>query len=584
MKHPHTNFMNTGKLFLFIFISSTIIFYLSCAHQIPPSGGPDDKTPPKVLWAAPPAGTVNVPKKSEIVFNFSKWVSPQNIDKCLSVFPLPSGGVKISVSGRKITVRPKAVFSDSTTYHIVFNTSLNDLHGNSIGTPYQHYFSTGPTIDSGRVFGCVALGDAKGVQPKVALYTRAGKGDTIYFGLPSYLTQTDSGGSFSFENIHRGAYEILAFTDANGNNRLDPTGEAAFAPVQKNIVLDRTAGPLVLYPVNCDTSTRHIATLSPLSRTCIAGEWAGGGTLPDSLYDAAWRIEAVESPRVVAIQNYFTVLHTRRFLLGLADTLGLAPFRLVYTKHAPMLFGTTTVLRDTIRFNGLTNADTVRPAVRGFDPRTNAELKPVIKLFWSKPVRSAAAQWPCLDTLKNRVDVNLSRGFGDTTTLTPVRALTPDMGYSIRIPDSVFTDIGGNSPHDSQGVVISFVTISEKDICFSISGSGASCPKGDSALLWQFLPLGKQNSYFSRDAAGKFRFDSLLAGKGRIRLFSDVNHDSVPTPGSLIPWTPPEQYWVFPDTVEARARWDVEGVSVTCETCKSKAMPAQKPAVEEKKK
>jgi hypothetical protein len=576
--------MKSSKIIRLLFIAESCIIIL-CAHQIPPSGGPDDKKPPAVLSSAPPAGTVNVPKKSAIVFTFAEWINPQNADRSLSVFPAPQGGVKISVSGRKVIVRPKTAFSDSTTYHIVFNTSLSDLHGNSIGTPYQHYFSTGPSIDSGRVFGCIVLGDAKGMQPKVALYTRGtGKGDTVFFGQPSYLTQTDSSGTFSFDNIHRGAYEIIAFADANSNNRLDPAGEAVFAPVQKTIALARAAGPLVLYPVVCDTTTRHIVLLSPLSRTCLAGEWTGGSTLPDSLYDASWRVEAAESPRVVAIRQYIPVFHTRRFLLSLSDTLGLAPFRLVYTEHVPLLFGKGTALRDTIRFNGLATLDTVAPVMKGFDPRGNADLKPVIKLFWSKPVRAGIARWPCVDTLKNKVDVFLFKALGDTTTLSLARALAPDMSYSITIPDSIFKDISGNSPRDTQGIVIKFTTLSEKDICFSISGGGASCLKGDSLQTWQFLPLGKQKAYLSKDIAGQFRFDSITAGKGRIGLFTDNNRDSVPTAGSLVPWIPPEQYWVFPDTIEARARWDVEGVSVTCETCRPKVMRAPKPVIEEKKK
>jgi hypothetical protein len=340
----------------------------------------------------------------------------------------------------------------------------------------------------------------------------------------------------------------------------------------------------VLHPVVCDTTTRHIATLSPVSPACLAGEWTGGTTLPDSLYDASWRIEAVESPRVIVIRQYIPVFHTRRFLLALADTFGLAPFRLVYTKQSPLLFGKGAALRDTIRFNGVANPDTAAPAMKGYDPRANADLEPVIRLFWSKPVRAGCARWPCVDTLKNKADLFLFQGFGDTTTFTAGRALAAGMSYAITMPDSVFKDISGNSPRDSQGIVITFTTLDEKDICLSISGGGASCLKADSPQTWQFLPLGKQKAYLSKDIAGQFRFDSIAAGKGRIGLFTDNNRDSQPTAGSLIPWIPPEQYRLFPDTIEARARWEVEGVSVTCETCRPKAIRTQMPVIDEKKK
>jgi hypothetical protein len=578
--------MKSSTIFRCLFaIGFCVVFF--CAHQIPPSGGPDDKTPPGVLSVSPPAGTVNTPKNGTIVFTFAEWISPQNIDKCLSVFPAPTGGVEVSVSGRRVLVKPKKGFSDSTTYHIAFNTTLNDLHGNSIGTPYQHFFSTGPSIDSGRVFGCVILNDGKVVQPKVALYLKAAGGvaDTAFFGLPSYLTQTDSSGTFSFNNIHRGAYEIIAFSDANNNNRLDPTGEPVFAPVEKKLLLDRTIGPLDLYLVECDTTTRHIAALTTVSSTCLTGEWAGGGPLPDSLYDTSWRVEGVESTRIIPIRQYITVFHSKRFFLDLTDTLGLAPFRLVCTKHSPLLYGNGKILWDTLRFNGVTRRDTSSPEVKGYEPKTFADLKPDIRLFWSRPVKAGSARWHCLDTLKNKVDVFLSQGYGDTTTFTVGRALDPDMRYSITLPDSLFKDINGNIPRDTQGIVIKFSTIAEKDICFSLSG-GASSLAPDSLRTWQFFPLGKPQSYLAKFGGAQFRFDSIPAGKGRIAFFTDRNRDKSATAGSLIPWIPPEQHMVLPDTIEARARWDVEGISLTCETCrpKKKAQPVTPEPVQEKKK
>jgi hypothetical protein len=59
----------------------------------------------------------------------------------------------------------------------------------------------------------------------------------------------------------------------------------------------------------------------------------------------------------------------------------------------------------------------------------------------------------------------------------------------------------------------------------------------------------------------------------------------MPSPGSLVPWVAPEEFRAFPDTVEARARWDVEGISVpaACELCAPKIKPKPVPAEGEKK-
>jgi hypothetical protein len=565
-------------------IAAMACFVVVCAHEVPPTGGPDDKAPPAVLWTSPLTGSTNVPVKSTITFNFSKWINPLNVDKCLAVFPTVGGGVKVTVSGRKVMVRAKRAFSDSVTYHVIFNTSLSDFHGNSVGTPYQFHFSTGPTVDSGHVFGCVVAGEGKTLQPRVALFARtpADSGDSILFALPSYLTQTDSAGTFSFDNIHRGTYELLAFLDDNGNNKIDPGREAVFAPFRNRIVLDKTVGPLVLFGVLCDTTTRHIAALRPLSATCIAGEWTGGTGMPDSAYANDWSVEAKDTKRRVEIKQYVSVHHSQRFIIILSDTLGLAPFRLVYRKQSPLLMGKRIVQRDTILFNGLASADTVIPVVKGADPQSATDLKPLVRIFWSKPVICRATKWFCEDSLGAKTDLAIAPQLSDTTTIIVKRSLTPGMAYAIVLPDSLFKDVSGNSPKDSVGIVLKFKTLTDQDFCFSISG-GAPCLKGDTLRTWQFTPFGKK-PYLTKDKGGNFRFDTLPASKGKLSYFIDVNHDGMPSPGSLVPWVAPEEFRSFPDTVEARARWDVEGISVpaACELCAPKIKP--KPPAEGEKK
>jgi hypothetical protein len=561
--------MIINKMYKVLFVISAC-WLMFCAHQVPPSGGPDDKTPPMIQYTSPRIGSVNVPVTSSVEFVFSEWVNTRNADKCVSVFPPPPDGVKVGASGRKIKVRPKRAFSDSTTYHVVVSTALSDLHSNSLGNSFQFFFSTGPSIDSGTATGCVVQTGTKVMQPKVALYTRK-KGDpsdTVFFGQPSYLTQTDSAGNFSLENIHRGTYEIIAFSDENSNNRFEPGKETVFAPVERKFTLDRSAGPFALYRVLCDTTTRRIALLSPVSSTLLLGELTGGSTLAPSLYDSTWRVEQAEKRTTVAIKEYVAVGRSNRFILRLSDSLTLAPYLLVYAKQSPLPAGSQGREKDTIRFNGTVAKDTVGPKPTVPAPALNVPLRPAIRLPWSKPVAARRAQWVCTDSLKDTAAVLLSDGFGDTTVFTFKKNLRPGMKYAIAMPDSLFADCSGNMPKDSAGITLKFSTISDQDICFSVSG-GASCLPADPLRKWLFLPMAKQESYTSRDSAGMFRFDSIPASKGFAAFFTDFDKDGKPTTGSLVPWIRPEPYRVFPDTIEARARWDVEAGTVhgACDAC-----------------
>jgi uncharacterized protein (DUF2141 family) len=566
-----------------------IALFVACAHQIPPGGGPDDKTPPAVRSTAPSRGALNVSVNTAITITFSEWIQPLNVDRSVTMFPPPKGGIKVTVSGKKLVVKPKQALADSTTYHLALNTALSDLHGNSIGTPLDLFFSTGPTIDSSRIFGCVIMQDGKAQQPKVALFPAgaADSSDTVLFGMPSYLTQTDSAGFFSFDNIHRGSYVCVAFLDDNNNGRLDPGREQVFAPVKKRIALDKAAGPVPLYPVVCDTTAMRITTLKPLSPTCLYGEWTGAITMAAPVWDMhSWHIKGVNDNRNVPVKAYVPVQGSRRFFLKLADTLGLAPFRLFTVIISPLrrsvAKGDTVNAGDTIRFNGVTRSDTVPPAVRGVEPPPGTaaavELKPLVKLVWSKPVTANFTRWNCLDSAGDSVAARVSPGYGDTTFFFLAKSLVPDTKYSMKFPDSAFSDICGNSPVDTAGIKIGFRTMLDRDLCFSMSGGipchGAS-PSADSLRKWIFMPLGGQKRYVVPDKGGQFRYDSIPSGRGLMGLFTDVNGDGMLTKGSLVPWSPPEPFRMFPDTVEARKNWDIEGVTFTgaCEECVKKTAP-----------
>lgn len=232
-----------GYCFVFVFL------LLSCARQIAPSGGPDDKTPPSIRATTPAIGTVGFPLNGSVGFIFSEWIDPVSAEACVSIFPPPLQGVKIKAHGKTMSIKPVKTFSESTTYHIEFNMSLKDLHGNSVGAPYHYFFSTGKTIDSGKAFGCIVSSEKFQSQPKISLFAEnIGKfPDSSYFNLPSYVVQTDSLGNFSFEHIRKGTYRVVGFIDANNDNKLQPGTEQAFASTERSISLDTVVGRYLFF-------------------------------------------------------------------------------------------------------------------------------------------------------------------------------------------------------------------------------------------------------------------------------------------------------------------------------------------------
>lgn len=589
------------------------LMFLSCAHQAGPSGGPKDEVPPCIIRSIPESGTLNHPVKRKIILYFSEWVDIRSVKKSVTVFPTLTDGFKVTVGGRRVEISPKTFFAESTTYHIGINTGLTDLHSVSVGTPFNFFFSTGPTLDSGIVTGCAIDTEKEVVQPKVALYRCDGDSvpDTAFLQLPSYLIQTDSTGSFRFEHIRSGTYILLAFNDDDNDNRITPGKEIAYASREKSFVLEKEAGPFVLFPASTDTLSPTVSRIKAISATVISGEWAEGTR--GGRLDNAWEIISLDSATAApAIKDYIPVIDSRFFILKLSDSLTAGSYSLIYTInpriHIPLPISDTSegndtiaVLRDTIRFNGTVYPDTAAPYLRDTWPKDTAALDPSITLTWTKPVRATVNEWFVADTAGDTVMLSVDTLYGETSVFRPLHKLSPGQYYTLSIPSDNFEDFVGNKPlqqidttksdtagsdtartdktdEDTVAVFsVSFLTIAAKDLCYSLSG-GASCLEPDSLRIWLFRPFKTAAEYATADSSNSFRFDSIPGGKGTLGYFVDYNNDSTYSPGSLFPWVPPEPRFTFTDTVEARARWDIEGIEVpACDECPEEKEPPASP-------
>jgi hypothetical protein len=540
---------------------------------MPPPGGPDDKTPPGVLSVAPAPGSVNHPVKTKVTIEFSEWVDPLQAERLLTLFPPLEKGHTVEITGKRLTIAPRKAFAESTTYHIEIGTGFKDLHGNSIGTPFQLVFSTGPVLDSGRVFGCVAQRQPS-AQPKAALF-RHGEfpiHDTTLLGLPSYLTQTDSSGLFSFNNIRRGVYTLIAFLDSDNDNRLDAGKDAAFASSVRSVQVDSTVGPMVLYPASSDTVALRIASVKALTPLLASVDWSGiapAGFRVDTMrMSIVPRDSAIKPPQISAVVQ---LKNSSRCILRFNDSLRATGYGLAYTicQRIPNLTSADS-LADTISFNGTTLADTVAPKLQATQPKGVVALMPAMSLVWSEPVQPSIATWWMADSTGDSVVVQIDTALSDTTVLNVARRLLPGKSYAMKIPASSFTDPSGNPPADSTdsaSVQIAFRTISEDSICYSLSGASACLPT-DPRRIWMFSPINGAMPYRCNDRNATFRFDSIPGAKGLISWFVDSDSNRTVSSGSLFPWQTPEEIGSFADTVEARAHWDIEGIDITpCEVC-----------------
>jgi len=288
----------------------------ACAKSAFPPGGPLDTIPPYVVVAAPADSSTHVSRTSGVEILFSEGMDPTSVRDGLRLYP-PAGRALFDWSGRRVRVSWERPFAESTTYILLLSGAARDLRGVPMGRPLTIRFSTGPSLDRGRITGVLRAKTlpTKGV-PILAFADSLGpRPDTSDVG-PSYATETDTSGAYALTALpfDRG-FTVHAFYDQNRNGYMEDdvdilagypgsvrlTPEHPVADSINIVAVNQLAPGVVTGSVATRDSTaririeaRDVADSSYVRRVERIG--SGSYTLP--LPAARYRLAAIRAPVV----------------------------------------------------------------------------------------------------------------------------------------------------------------------------------------------------------------------------------------------------------------------------------------------
>lgn len=201
-----------------------IILGLSCASQGVISGGPEDKTPPKVVEEkSSPNYQTNFSERI-IELTFDEFVTINNPLKELVISPPLTYLPRIEGRGKKIkfSFNENEALKEEATYSINFGQSIKDFRANNPLENYTFVFSTGDYIDSLSIAGTVVKGidNKKMKDVLVMLYTDL-RDSVPFLEKPFYSTRTDAEGKFKINNIKSDTFKLFALKDENVNYLYD---------------------------------------------------------------------------------------------------------------------------------------------------------------------------------------------------------------------------------------------------------------------------------------------------------------------------------------------------------------------------
>jgi len=547
----------------FFILFSFLLF--SCARQVPPSGGPEDTTPPQVLDHLPPSSATRVPSESKLKIFFSEPMDRRSVEE--SIFISPPLSRRAYWKGQFLTLAPLCSLSSGCTYVITLGTGCRDLHGNPLLQAYTFAFSTGDSIDQGSIGGWSFFQGEPIGGASIWAY-RSPNGANPLAAPPDYVTQSGIGGHFQFGYLAKGSYLIFALQDKNRDGRWDPTSEPLAVPPQELVLTTGSSSVKGLYLSLAlrDTTLPDLISLQPMDREKLRLVFDqpmdslqiftpssyslsfAGGYLP---IRALWPdYKKVDRVYLLTGRQEKGRMYTLR-MKGMRDRWGnpLSPSSVE------------------VSFSGSSLPDTLPPKLQWIYPSDGAKALPLrtrVKLFFSEPMnRLSVESGFCLLGMEgDTIPGDFHWLAPNLCWYIPKKGLPKLASLQVRLEGDEVKDLAGNRLGDST-LTYSFSTLNP-DTLGSLCGMVAlRDTTQEGSILLSCKGVDGQLTYVKRvRGPGPYTVDSLVCGRYILRAWLDRNGNHRFDRGKAFPFTPAELFTVYPDTVRVRARWKTEGVDL----------------------
>ncbi|MEO5674109.1 MAG: Ig-like domain-containing protein [Chitinophagales bacterium] len=211
------------RFFYYFFISLILV---SCASQIPPTGGIKDILPP-VVEKENPKNLSTYFHSPRISITFNEFVQLSDATNQIFFSPALTSKVEYRLHGKTLLISMPDSLKANTTYTVNFGSAIKDITEGNTMLDYQYVFSTGATIDSFRIRGLVIKAQDGKTKPGLLVMLYHDAGDSVVaLQRPDYNARTDSSGHFILNHLAGGNYKLFALEDQDFNLMYTQPGES----------------------------------------------------------------------------------------------------------------------------------------------------------------------------------------------------------------------------------------------------------------------------------------------------------------------------------------------------------------------
>ncbi len=551
-------------------LTAIILFIIQfgCAVQSPPSGGPEDKTPPEVLEVFPARDELNVPFSTEVSLTFSERMDKTSVEKAFFISPQPESYPEFKWKGTRLLIRYNEDLKEGRTYSINIGAGATDLHGVAMKESYSWAFSTGNSIDRGFISGKVYTFEdkVKGLVWGYMLSSEEPPNPFIRKG--DFITQTDEEGNFVLSYLAEGRYRVFAVNDRNEDLNFsiftDPVG---IPPAEVEVTFGDTVSGLKFQTSLIDTLPPLPVLIQPIDNHHIMVRF--NEPLDErTVTSANFRIMDMAGSRIpdeeITIYRKAGDLNTYYILLD--DLVPPGEYQLELSGIRDEHLNEITLIRDSSTvFTASALDDTLRPSLISISPADSAEEIPLysgIRMEFDHPVDpdDFEGNISLLDSSLNSVSFRMEIMSPVEFLFIPDMRLTSMSSYTLKISSENFYGINGLPVVFPKDEYI-FTTMSIRQ---TGNLSGNLTIAGDAGGASIIIELADTESEESKRAVimnsqGGFEFTMVPRGEYTLSAFLDINSDGKWTKGSIRPFVPSEPFVIFNDVLTVRPGVDNTG-------------------------
>ncbi|MEK6571946.1 MAG: Ig-like domain-containing protein, partial [Bacteroidota bacterium] len=547
-------------------------FYNGCAGELPPSGGPVDTVPPRIIATFPEPNTVGF-SGSKVILEFDEYVEEQSVEGSVFISPF-LGLLEFDWSGRQVQIRFAEKLRPTTTYVVNVGTDVVDIRNrNRMDRAFSLAFSTGASIDSGSISGRVFDNQPEGVM--VFAYRLDSLSSRLLdpsIEKPHYITQTGKGGSFSLTHLSLGPYRLFAVRDEYKNLLYD-TGVDEVGMYRGDVALDSahpSFGGVDFQLTKEDTTRPQLFSASALDQQHVVLRFSK--PLDPNRFTSRTNVvvDTLSGERLGTRDGFVDLQNPSSLVLLTSDQKPQIGYRITVDS----LFDTTgNVISQKMNsavFQGAGAPDTSSPEVIYISVRDSARQVPLdarLECRFNDIVRrqNISQAFLLLDSTGSAVKATFRWKTSAAFEFVPATELRSKEWYQIRLPLSAVVDLAGN--HGKESLLVRRFETIDKNQMGSIEGEvvdETGSKRRAPVIVRASEVRQKERAVYEvrLPEAGKFQMSRIVEGSYVVSGFRDDDHDGKFSIGKPFPFQSSEVFAFYPDTVRVRARWPVQGVVI----------------------